>query len=132
MAAEAKLVDPTAQPTWRFDWGQVKPLMAAADSDAATVSVVHVVMDPGRGHERHNHPEADELIHVLSGEGEQTLGDQDPFPLRAGQTVVIPKGVWHSTINTGWEPMAVLAVYAPAGPEQVLAELAGTESEADR
>ena len=128
MAAAAKLVDPSAQPIWSFDWGQVKPLMVAADSDEGTVSVVHVVMSPGRGHERHNHPEADELIHVLSGEGEQTLGDEEPFPLRAGQTVVIPKGVWHSTINSGWEPMAVLAIYAPAGPEQVLAELAGASA----
>jgi quercetin dioxygenase-like cupin family protein len=124
MAAQAKLVDPTSQPTWSFDWGLIKPLMAAADSDAATMSAIHVVMAPGRGHERHVHPESDELIHVLSGEGEQTLGDGEPFPLRAGQTVVIPKGVWHSTVNTGWEPMAVLAIYAPAGPERVLAELA--------
>ena len=64
MAVKAKLVDPAAQPTWHFDWGQVKPLMTAADSDAGTLSTVHVVMQPGLGHERHNHPESDELIHV--------------------------------------------------------------------
>ena len=46
------LVDPAAQPTWHFDWGQVKPLMTAADSDAGTLSTVHVVMQPGLGHER--------------------------------------------------------------------------------
>lgn len=129
MAVKAKLVDPAAQPTWHFDWGQVKPLMTAADSDAGTLSTVHVVMQPGLGHERHNHPESDELIHVLSGEGEQMVDDGEPFPLRAGQTVVIPKGVWHSTVNTGSEPMSVLAVYAPAGPERVLADLAAGDGE---
>jgi oxalate decarboxylase/phosphoglucose isomerase-like protein (cupin superfamily) len=129
MAAEARLVNPTAQPTWSFDWGTVKPLMTSADTAEGTLSTVHVVMAPGKGHERHNHPESDELIYVLSGEGEQMLDDGEPFPLHAGQTVVIPKGVWHSTVNTGWEPMVVLAIYAPAGPEWVLAELAESTEE---
>lgn len=121
----AKLIDPINQPTLSFDWGLIKPLMVEADTAERTVSVIHVVVFPGLGHERHNHPESDELLYVLSGEGEQMLDDRDPFVVRAGQTVVIPKGVWHSTVNTGWEPMAILAVYAPAGPERLLAELKG-------
>ena len=35
----------------------------------------------------------------------------------------IPKGAFHSTINTGYEPMVILAIYAPAGAEQVLKTL---------
>lgn len=122
---QARLVDPAALPTLTFDWGLVKPLMVEDDSEDGTVSVVHVVVLPGVGHERHNHPEADEMLYVLAGEGEQMLDDGEPFPVRAGDTVIIPKGVWHSTVNVGWEPMSVLAIYAPAGPERVLAELPG-------
>jgi oxalate decarboxylase/phosphoglucose isomerase-like protein (cupin superfamily) len=122
---EARVVDPSAQPTLSFDWGLIKPLMERGDTAEGTVSVIHVVLLPGLGHERHNHPESDEFLYVLCGEGEQMLDDGDPFPIRAGQTVVIPKGVWHSTINSGWEPLMVLAIYAPAGPEELLAELPG-------
>jgi len=37
--------------------------------------------------------------------------------------VFIPKGAFHSTINTSYEPMVILAIYAPAGAEDVLKTL---------
>ena len=43
--------------------------------------------------------------------------------MRPGQAIWIPKGAFHSTLNTGWEPMVLLAIYAPAGAEQVLKTL---------
>jgi oxalate decarboxylase/phosphoglucose isomerase-like protein (cupin superfamily) len=121
----AQLVDPATLPTLTFDWGLIKPLLAKDDTAVGSMSAIHVVVLPGLGHERHNHPEADEMLYILAGEGEQMLDDGEPFPVRAGHAIVIPKGVWHSTINTGWEPLTVLAIYAPAGPEEVFAELPG-------
>jgi oxalate decarboxylase/phosphoglucose isomerase-like protein (cupin superfamily) len=84
---------------------------------------MHVVLLPGQGHERHNHPDADEILYILSGEGEQMVDDAQTFPVRAGQAVWIPKEAFHSTMNTGWEPLILLAIYAPAGAEQVLKTL---------
>jgi oxalate decarboxylase/phosphoglucose isomerase-like protein (cupin superfamily) len=49
------------------------------------------------------------------------VDDADTFPVGAGQAVFIPRGAFHSTVNTGWEPLALLAVYAPAGAEEILA-----------
>ena len=34
-----------------------------------------------------------------------------------------PQGLFHSTLNTGYEPMVILAIYAPAGAEDVLKTL---------
>ena len=34
-----------------------------------------------------------------------------------------PSGIFHSTLNTSYEPMVILAVYAPAGAEDVLKTL---------
>jgi oxalate decarboxylase/phosphoglucose isomerase-like protein (cupin superfamily) len=51
------------------------------------------------------------------------VDDGEPFAVRPGQAVFIPKGAFHSTINRGWEPMAILAIYAPAGAEEVLKTL---------
>ena len=65
-----------------------------------------VVLEPGKGHDRHNHPGTEEIIFVLSGEGEQMIDDRGPVKIRSGASMYIPAAVYHSTINTGWEPLA--------------------------
>ena len=119
----SKLIDPSALPTMSFDWGVIKPLVATDNTENPDVSLMHVVLLPGQGHERHNHPDADEILYILSGEGEQMVDDAQTFPVRAGQAVWIPKEAFHSTMNTGWDPLILLAIYAPAGAEQVLKTL---------
>ena len=85
--------------------------------------MMHVILLPGKGHDRHNHPESDEILYILAGEGDQMVDDEPPLQVRPGHTVFIPKGAFHSTLNTGYEPMVILAIYAPAGAEQVLKTL---------
>ena len=114
------LVDPNALPTMTFDWGVIKPLVAGL---SPTVSLMHVVLLPGHGHERHNHPDADEILYVLAGTGEQMVDDDTTFEVRPGHTVWIPKAAFHSTLNTGWEPLVLLAIYAPGGSEEALKTL---------
>ncbi len=116
----SKLVDPATLPTMTFDWGVIKPLVARANTENPAMSVLHVVLLPGKGHARHNHPDADEVLYVLSGQGEQMVDDGTPFPVTAGQAVFIPTAAFHSTINTGWEPLTLLAIYGPAGAEEAL------------
>ncbi len=116
----SKLVDPQQISTLSFDWGLIKPLVAAANTDAPAMSLMHVVLLPGRGHERHNHPDSDEILYILSGEGEQMVDDGDSFPVRPEQAVFIPRGAFHSTLNIGWQPLTLLAIYAPAGAEEAL------------
>jgi oxalate decarboxylase/phosphoglucose isomerase-like protein (cupin superfamily) len=120
----SKLIDPAELPTYTFDWGVIKPLVSEDNvAESPHVSLMHVVLLPGQGHERHNHPDSDEILYVLAGEGDQMVDDGEPFPVRPGQAIWIPKAAFHSTVNTGWEPMVILAVYAPAGAEQVLKTL---------
>jgi oxalate decarboxylase/phosphoglucose isomerase-like protein (cupin superfamily) len=116
----SKLIDPAALPTMSFDWGLIKPLVATANTDGPAMSLMHVVLLPGEGHERHNHPGSDEILYILSGQGEQMVDDADTFPVGPGQAVFIPKAAFHSTVNTGWEPLVLLAIYAPAGAEEAL------------
>lgn len=124
----SKLIDPLEKGTMTFDWGVLKPLVERDDTAGHTLSVLQAVLLPGSGHERHNHPEADELLYFISGQGMQMVDDGEEFPVRAGDAVLIDEGVWHSTINTGWEPLVVLAVYTPAGPEEILPTLPGFRS----
>jgi oxalate decarboxylase/phosphoglucose isomerase-like protein (cupin superfamily) len=119
----SKLIDPGSLPTMSFEWGLIKPLVARANTEDAGVSLMHVVLLPGQGHERHNHPDADEILYILAGTGEQMVDDESTFPVRPGQAVWIPRGQFHSTVNTGWEPLTILAIYAPAGAEEALTTL---------
>ena len=120
---QSTLVDPRTIATQTFDWGIIKPLVTNGSTGSTTVSMLQVVLLPGRGHERHNHPDADEILYILAGQAMQMVDDGEPFPMGAGQTVFIPTGAWHSTINAGWDPLSLLAIYAPSGAEEALRRL---------
>ena len=109
--------------TLAFDWGNVKLLSTPAAAGGDTMTFGMVVLQPGKGHARHNHPDADEILFILSGEGEQMLDDRPAVGIRPGAMIYIPRGVFHSTMNTGWEPLRFVVVYAPAGTEKVLRSL---------
>ena len=116
-------VDPDAIPTQTFEWGSIKWLVSPDTQEGAGLTFGEVVLLPGRGHDRHNHPESEEVLYVLSGDGEQTVADGEPFPVKAGDAIYVPTGVFHSTLNTGWEPLRLLALYNPAGAEEALRAL---------
>jgi len=113
-------VDPNAIPTQTFDWGAIKWFVTPEVTQGAGITFGEVVLLPARGHDRHNHPESEEILYILSGEGEQMLDDGEAFRVGPGDTIYVPTGVFHSTRNTGWEPMRLLAFYNPGGPEKVL------------
>ena len=84
------------------------------------------VLHPGaRSSNNHWHENEDEFLYVLSGEGDQMLDDggENWFPVRVGDTIYVPTAMFHATINTGWEPMRLLAIYNPGGAERVLRDL---------
>jgi oxalate decarboxylase/phosphoglucose isomerase-like protein (cupin superfamily) len=116
-------IDPASVPTQTFDWGAIKWFVTSTTTPGAGITFGEVVVLPGGGHGRHNHPDAEELLYVISGEGEQMVDDGEPFPIRAGDTIYIPLGIYHSTLNTGWTPLRVLALYNPGGPELALSGL---------
>jgi len=111
--------------TLLFDWGTVKVLSEPQVTNAEHTSFAMAVLDPGKGHDRHNHPGSEEIIFLMSGVGQQMVDDQPPVTIRPGASIYVPAGVYHSTINTGWEPMRLLVVYSPAGPERILRDIPG-------
>ena len=118
-------IDPHTVPTQTFDWGAIKWFVTPAVTAGSMLAFGEVVLLPGKGHDRHNHPHSEEILYVLSGDGMQTLHDGAPFPVRAGDTIYVPTAAYHSTLNTGWEPLRLLALYNPAGPERDLESLPG-------
>jgi oxalate decarboxylase/phosphoglucose isomerase-like protein (cupin superfamily) len=110
-----------------FDWGQLSLTVAPEVNGAKTFSGGVVDLPSGQGHARHNHPGSEEIIFVISGEGEQMVEDEKGNPIvktvTAGCTVFVPDSRFHSTLNTGKGPMQLFVVYSPPGPELGLREL---------
>lgn len=113
-------INPNRVPTQTFDWGIIKWLVKPEYTLGTGLTFGEVILLPGKGHERHNHIESEEILYVLSGTGEQMIDDDDPFTIQAGDTIYLPIGMYHSTLNTGWEPLRLITVYNPAGAERVL------------
>lgn len=131
MASERYFVEEDDVETLVFDWGRISITVSPEASDAQAFSAGIVVMQPKGGHSRHNHPGAEEIIHVISGTGEQMVEDSQGNPIirqiGPGCSVYVPASRFHYTINTGPEPMTVFVVYSPAGPEQFLKTLPGVQ-----
>ncbi|HWA20608.1 MAG TPA: cupin domain-containing protein [Devosia sp.] len=124
---ENVFVYPDGVDKFGFDWGQLSLTVGPEVNGAKTFSGGVVDLPSGQGHARHNHPGSEEIIFVISGEGEQMVEDTDGKPVvetvRAGCTVFVPESRFHSTLNTGSGPMRLFVVYSPAGPERGLREL---------
>jgi oxalate decarboxylase/phosphoglucose isomerase-like protein (cupin superfamily) len=110
-------------PTHSFDWGVIKWMVSPDQTPGAKITFGEVVLLPGQGHIRHNHPHSEEILYVLSGSGEQMVDDKPSFAVRAGDTIYIPTAIFHSTVNTSWEPLRLLALYNPGGAERALIDL---------
>ena len=84
-------------------------------SQAVTLRLVEIpVPKPGdtpRG--RHFHNGFEECIYVMSGSG-YTEADSGNYPLKPGDTILIPSGEKHATRNTGNEPLVLLCFFPVA------------------
>jgi oxalate decarboxylase/phosphoglucose isomerase-like protein (cupin superfamily) len=125
--SERNFVYPREVSAFGFDWGKLSLTVAPEVNGATKFSGGVVDLPPGKGHTRHNHPEAEEIIFVISGNGEQMVEDEHGNPVTQkvgpGCTVFVPQARFHSTLNTSDGPMQLFVVYSPAGPELGLRDL---------
>jgi quercetin dioxygenase-like cupin family protein len=121
MSDDRRFVKPDDVETIQFDWGASKWLCTPELTGAEAFSAGVTILDPGDAHDRHTHPDSEEILYFLSGEGVQTIADEER-EVSPGDMVYIPAGVEHSTRNDSWEPLRFLAMYGPPGPEAALSE----------
>ena len=58
-------VDPSKLETQTFDWGIIKWLVSPDQNPGAKLTFGEVILLPGQGHVRHNHPTAEEILYLL-------------------------------------------------------------------
>jgi len=59
----------------------------------------------------HVHTECEEVIFILSGQGEIKIGEE-PFPMKIGDAILLPTGVPHLIRNTGKEVMRMACSFS--------------------
>jgi quercetin dioxygenase-like cupin family protein len=73
--------------------------------------VIHVA--PGeRVRPAHSHPNGEEVIYIINGTG-RVLVDGEVQAVKAGSTVLFPRGAVHMLHNTGPDEMKVVCFFAP-------------------
>jgi mannose-6-phosphate isomerase-like protein (cupin superfamily) len=64
------------------------------------------------------HPDNDQFIRLEEGDARVELGRSEgsvdeSHDVKADWAFVIPAGVWHNVVNTGWDEVKLYSLYAP-------------------
>ncbi len=89
-----------------MDW-----LVDDALINGAELSVARMTLKAGACSERHGHPNCNEVIHLIRGSVEQSVGDE-LFDMQAGDTAFIPRGSQHQTRNIGNGEAIMIVCYS--------------------
>jgi mannose-6-phosphate isomerase-like protein (cupin superfamily) len=98
-------------------WRDVDIRFVVREDNAGSSEICfwRTVFPPGAAHERHSHPNADEVFYVLRGRGAAGSGDVEE-EVTAGSVQYIPRGIVHWFRNLGTdEELELVGCYAPAG-----------------
>lgn len=90
-------------------------------------AVVEVVTPPGQRVAMHVHEREDELVYVLEGAIEVTLGSQT-MTATPGVMALLPRGIPHGFVNAGETPSRVLDTILPGGFDAYFVEAAALYS----
>ncbi|MCL5784986.1 MAG: cupin domain-containing protein [Patescibacteria group bacterium] len=74
------------------------------------------------------HPDSDQVLYLVEGEGEVVLNDEKS-PYREGDIVLVRAGTKHNFINTGMEDLKIITTYSP--PHHPAGTVHKTKEEAD-
>ncbi|HZG87873.1 cupin domain-containing protein [Paenibacillus sp.] len=111
MATVTDLKEPNSGRVLDMDWGKIQWLCGQEIDPECEMTFGMVYINAGTENPRHIHPNCEEVIFVLSGECDHTLGDET-IHLEPGMMLRIPRGVAHNAKVTSWEPCRMIIAYS--------------------
>lgn len=84
--------------------GKTSPLACATGGEATLIQLREPLAE-------HTHPDADEFLYVIAGEGTGRAGS-NPQPLHPGVLMLVPRGVPHTLTASGRSPLVVISIKA--------------------
>jgi quercetin dioxygenase-like cupin family protein len=112
----SKFVFAAETPRDTLDWGTLAWLSHPPATANKQLTVIDVVIMPGKGHDFHKHPRQEEVIFVVEGKVEQWV-EQEKQVLAPGDAVYIDADMVHASFNIGAEPAKLLAILGPCSGE---------------
>jgi quercetin dioxygenase-like cupin family protein len=76
----------------------------------AEAAVAAATFDDGGDNVEHTHPNCEEIVYVLEGEIEHTLGEASSV-LRAGDLIIVPRDIPHRLMNRSGAPCRMLIAF---------------------
>jgi len=104
-----------------FPWGQITWLVSGGLGNSEAMTFGRVRIKPGQANPRHMHPNSEEILYLLSGELEHSLGDS-VFRMAPGDVISIPVGVFHNARAVGSRDAEMVVVFSTPDRQMVLEE----------
>lgn len=108
-----------------FPWGSIQWLCDGQMFPDAQQTFGHVQINAGAKNPKHLHPNSDEMLYLLEGELDHSLGDE-MYHLTPGMSIHIPQGVEHDARNTG-DVLARMIVAYPTSDRRLEMREVGQE-----
>src|SRR5215204_1028801 len=102
----------------QFPWGSIVWLCSGERLADAETTFGYVEIRPGMKNPKHLHPNSDEVLFLIEGELDHSLGDT-VHHLTPGMAIHIPRGVEHDAVNTS-DRTARMVVSYPTPDRQVV------------
>lgn len=117
----SRLVPPGGGETIAFAWGRLHWLCSGERLPDARQTFGLAEILPGCKNPRHYHPNCDEVLYLLEGELNHTLGDA-VYHLSPGALLHIPAGVPHDARNVGLATARMVIAYSAPDRQTVFLE----------
>ena len=75
------------------------------------------------------HTDNDQFFRIESGEGKCKI-DNNEYPIKDGDAIIVPAGAKHNIINTGNTPLKLYTIYGPPHHQDGILRI--TKQDADR
>lgn len=109
----------------QFDWGSIQWLVSGELFKNADITFGYVEIEAGRKNPRHYHPNSDEVLYLIEGELDHTIGAES-FHLEPGMAIFIPINAEHDARNNGSSTARMVVAY-PTGDRQAVMLEAGED-----
>jgi quercetin dioxygenase-like cupin family protein len=93
------------------DWGSLTWLAGQKIGNAQGLTLGRVVIRKGKSNPRHSHPDCEEVLYLLRGRLEHTVGDEKAI-LELGDTITLDAGVPHNATSIGDEDADMIVAYS--------------------
>ena len=102
--------------TGEYSWGRMIWLIDAMNADNPDMSLARMEIEAGQTSEGHIHSNCHECIHVMSGSVTEYIKNE-PVELQEGESIFIPQGSTHYTVNSGQARAVLMISYSAQNRE---------------